>query len=145
MLRIALSLLALTACSAFSQVKVSMKLDRPDYLVGEPIFVIVEVTNIGSEPIGYSGGDGRTDVTVAAAQPKQPPNLHGCYSGVGFGSGLGFVSHPPLMAPGQTISFRNLFNGYRLRSGAYTLSPLARAARISFNYSIGAPTCICAL
>jgi len=145
MLRIALSLLGLTACSAFSQVKVSVKLDRSDYLVGEPIFVIVDVTNTGSEPIGHSGGDGRTDLTVRAVPPKQPPNLHPCYIGVGSGGGHGFVSHPPLMAPGQTISFRHLFNGYRLRSGAYALSPLARAARISFNYSIGAPTCICAL
>ena len=121
-----LLLLALGTASGFCQVSVTVTLDQPEYLVGEPIFVIVDVTNIGTEAIGYSACDGHANLTVPGGQQKQTPKLRGCYTGSGGGSGCG-IDHPPLMAPGQTVSFRYLLKGYRLQSGAHVLRASGRA------------------
>jgi hypothetical protein len=84
--------------------------------------VNVDVTNIGTESIGYSAYDGKTDLTVPGGRQKQTPRLRGCYTGDGSsGSSGGGLFHPPLMAPGQTVSFRRLLKGYRLQSGTYVL------------------------
>ncbi|MEN6536618.1 MAG: HEAT repeat domain-containing protein [Bryobacteraceae bacterium] len=120
--------LALSVAPALGQVKVSVTLNRIDYLVGEPIFVIVEATNTGTEAVGYSKLDGRNDLKVPAGQRKQVPNLHGCpnYSlaGGGFGGG---IDHPPLLAPGKSVSFRYLLEGYRLQPGDYELHASGKA------------------
>jgi hypothetical protein len=121
-----LFLLALSTASGFCQVSITVKLDQSEYLVGEPIFVIVDATNIGAEALGYSTGDGHADLTVPGGQHKQAPLLRGCYTGVGSGSGGG-IFHPPLIPPGQTVSFRYLLKGYRLRSGAYVLRANGKA------------------
>jgi hypothetical protein len=131
--------LASGAISGFCQVSVAVKLDRPDYLVGEPVFVIVDVTNIGTEAVGYSSYDGRSTLTVPKGQLKQRPNLRGCYTGEGEGGSFGGGSfHPPLMAPGQSVSFRYLLKGYRLQRGEYDLHASGKAGvRWSFGTSSG--------
>src|SRR5476651_1309063 len=101
-----LFLLALIAPSGFCQVNVTVKLNQPNYLVGEPIIVIVDFTNIGTEALGYSICDGHADLTVAGGQQKQIPRLRGCDLGEGSGGAVCGLDHPPTMAPGQTVSFR---------------------------------------
>jgi hypothetical protein len=113
-------LVALAGASGLSQVKVNARLDQPSYLEGEPVFVIVDVTNTGDEPIGYSECDARVELSVPGASPKNPPNLYGCYTSAQSGSGCG-IDHPPLMKPGQTVSFYYLLKGYHLRAGEYTV------------------------
>lgn len=126
-LRQVLSILTLSAACGFSQVNVAVGLDQPEYLVGEPIFVVVAFTNTGKEPLGYSTCDGRADLSVAGGQLKQSISLRGCYeSYIGRGGGCG-LDHPPLMKPGETVSFRYLLKGYRLPSGSYSLRATGRA------------------
>src|SRR5579872_3063751 len=97
--------LLLFARSGFSQVRVTVKLDQREYLVGEPIFVILDVTNIGTEAIGHSECDVYATLIVPGGQPREFPKLRGCYSGRDGGSGCG-IFPPPMMAPGQTVSYR---------------------------------------
>ena len=126
MVRLA-GLLLLLAAPAFCQVKVIVKLDRPEYLVGEPIFLLVDATNIGTEAIGYSSCDGHANLTVPGGDQKKAPQLRGCGAGgSGSGSGCG-IDHPPTMKPGQTVSFRYLLKGYRLQSGDYILRATGKA------------------
>lgn len=119
--------LASSAFAGLCQVDVSAKLDRSEYLVGEPVFVIVEVRNVGSEGIGYSNCDGHADLTVPGAQRKQTPNLHGCFGGEGGGGGGCGLYDPPLLLPGKAVFFRYLLKGYRLESGEYDLHASGRA------------------
>ncbi len=125
-----LLLLALTAVTpASSQVAVKVSLNGPDYLVGEPIVVNVAFTNIGTESLGYSGCDGRADLTIIGVPPEQPPLLRGCPWGGGptlGGSACG-IDHPPGMAPGQTITFPYLLKSYHLLAGSYLLHASGRA------------------
>jgi hypothetical protein len=105
---------------------VTVKTNRATYLVGEPIFVIVEVKNIGTEAVGYSYCDGAIDLTVEGADKKQSPNLWGCSAGTGGGSGCG-IDHPPMMVPGETVTFQYLLNDYMLGAGKYLLRAKGRA------------------
>jgi hypothetical protein len=109
------------------QVQVRVATDQPRYLVGEPIFAVLSVKNVGTEPVGYSGCDGRVTLAVPEGQEKEVPNLLNCFSGRGGGvSGCG-TDHVPLMQPGETVSFRSLLKGYRLGAGAYDLHVSGKA------------------
>jgi len=66
-------LVCLLAGSALSQVAVRVTTDKVDYLTGEPVFAIVNITNVGSEPIAYSGCDGEADLTVTGAEKQSRP------------------------------------------------------------------------
>jgi len=119
--------LASSAFPGLCQVAVSVKLDRSEYLAGEPVFVIVEARNVGSEGISHSKCDGHGDLTVPGGQRKQTPNLHGCFSGEeGGGSGCGLYD-PPLLSPGKAVFFRYLLKGYRLENGEYDLHASGKA------------------
>lgn len=89
-------------------------------MAGEPIFLVVDVRNIGTETIAYADGNGHLDMIVLGAQRKKPPNLLGCYAGFVEGGGGG-VYDPPLMKPGETRSSWYLLKGYNLTSGEHIL------------------------
>lgn len=116
-----LLLLGISFKCGLCQVKVAVRLDQPEYLVGEPIFVLVDVTNTGIEALGYSASDGHVELSVPGGRRKTTPDLRGCFGGgIGGGSGGG-ISHPPLMQPGQSVSFPYLLRGYWLEGGHYLL------------------------
>jgi hypothetical protein len=121
-----LFLVAAASAPGFCQVLVKIKKNQAEYFVGEPIFVIVDVKNVGTEPVAYSGCDGHADLIVFGGQKKQTPNLRGCNVGFAEVEGCG-VDHPPLMKPGQTISFWYLLKGYSLRPGEYVLRASGKA------------------
>jgi hypothetical protein len=100
-------LLWLAGTPAMAQVQVDVRLDKPRYLVGEPVVVFVDVRNVGDEAVGYSTCDGDVRLEVIGARRRVPPNIHGCFSGIGSGYRCG-VGHPPLLQPGQTTTFRYL-------------------------------------
>jgi hypothetical protein len=120
-------LLVVTAGSAAAQVQVDVRLEKTRYLAGEPIVLIVDVRNVGDEPVGYSIGDGNVRMTVGGVQRRVPPNIFGCSYGMGSGIGGGFVDHPPLLPPGQSTSFRYLLKEYDLKPGQYELTAAGRA------------------
>ena len=120
-------LIAVVAIPVFCQVQVDVRTNQATYLVGEPIFVVVDVKNMGPEPVGYSDCDGRAYLTVPGGQKKQTPNLYGCVTGSFSGGGGCGIDHPPLMKLGETVSFWYLVRGYNLRAGDYILHASGKA------------------
>lgn len=113
--------LLLLAVQATAQVKVDVLNPRQQYLEGEPITVTVRVTNVGSDPVGNDGCDGRVDLVVVGQQTRTPPNLWGCFGGgVISGTGCG-IDHPPMLSPGKSTDFLYLLRDYRLKPGQYVL------------------------
>jgi hypothetical protein len=115
------------AVQATGQVKVDVLAPRQQYLEGEPITVIVRVTNVGSDPVGYDGCDGHVDLEVVGQHKITPPNLWGCFSaGVVGGSACG-IDHPPMLSPGKTTDFIYLLRDYRLPPAEYVLHASGKA------------------
>jgi hypothetical protein len=121
-----LSALLLLAVPATGQVKVDVLSRRQQYLEGEPIAVTVRVTNVGSDPVGYDGCDGRVDLVVVGQQKITPPNLWGCFSVSGSVSGCA-IDHPPMLPPGKSTDFQYLLRDYRLKPGEYALEVSGKA------------------
>jgi hypothetical protein len=111
---------------AAAQVHVDAYLEKGRYLAGEPIVVVVDVLNVGDEPVGYSASDGNVRLAVAGVQRRVPPNIFGCSSG-GFVEGGVAGGVRPLLEPGQKTSFTYLLKEYDLGPGVYTLSASGRA------------------
>jgi hypothetical protein len=119
--------LLLAASSAMGQVQVDVRLEKPRYLAGEPIVVVVDVRNVGDAAFGYTPCDGDIRLAVTGAARRTAPNIFGCFSGQGGGGAGCGVSHPPLLPPGQTTSFRSLLKDYDLAPGQYALTASGNA------------------
>jgi len=119
-------LLVSFATQAFGQVRVDAHLEKDRYLEGEPVVVVVDILNVGDEAVGYSTCDGNVNLTVIGAERRVPPNIFGCFSGMGGGGGCG-IDHPPLLAPGQSTSFRYLLKDYSPGPGQYSLTASGKA------------------
>ena len=55
MTKLTVLILLLFATPATAQVTVAVRTEKLRFLAGEPIFVLVDVTNVGTESIGHSG------------------------------------------------------------------------------------------
>lgn len=115
------------ALAGLCQVRVEVRTNQASYLAGEPIFAAVDVTNIGTEPLGQSGCSYQEKLSVPDGATKHKPNLFGCFHGSGGNTGGG-VYDLPLVNPGQTVTCWYLLKGYSLRSGAYALHVSGKAA-----------------
>jgi len=115
-------MLSLIATPALAQVEVSVRTEKPSYLAGEPVFILVDVKNLYDEPIAYGGGNLKPPLTFVVANGARRPTktLSGCGSPVGGGA-FGIVDHPPLLKPGAQTTLRYLLRGYRLTPGTYEL------------------------
>ncbi|MFI5247382.1 MAG: HEAT repeat domain-containing protein [Nitrospirales bacterium] len=116
LLQTCLVLAVLSPIPARGQVRVTVQASKPQYLAGEPIFLVVKVMNVGSESLGYSYGDGRVDLKVRNGVLRKTPRLRGCFVGEGGGIGSG-ATHPPQFKPGESVSFQYLLRGYELEPG----------------------------
>jgi hypothetical protein len=117
----------LLAVQATCQVRVVVLSSQVQHFEGEPISVIVRVTNVGSDPLGYDYCDGHVELAVVGQKRMTPPNLWGCFSGgLGSGSGCG-IDHPPMLLPGKSADFTYLLPDYRLKSGEYFLQASGKA------------------
>jgi hypothetical protein len=113
--------IALSAMPAFAQVDVVAQLEKSEYLEGEPIVVIVNVTNIGEESVSYLGScPCGVALTVVGVARRVPPDIFGCGSGFG-GSVCGCGGYGTPLKKGQRISFRYLLREYSLKPGRYKL------------------------
>jgi hypothetical protein len=114
----------LLAGPAWAQVQVEVRTEKPQFLAGEPIFVIVEVKNVGTEQVAYGGASVKPppELSVRNGERRVIKGLTGCGSGSGVGGGFGvFIDHPPMLQPGKSTTFRYLLRGYRLKPGTYEL------------------------
>jgi HEAT repeats len=116
--------LSLLATPASAQVDVAVRTEKPTFLAGEPIFVLVEVKNVGAEPVAYGGASLKPPLTLAVKNGprKAVRSLHGCPGADGNDPGISFVTHPSFLQPGAVTTFRYLLRGYRLNAGSYELS-----------------------
>jgi hypothetical protein len=116
------AVLCLVATPALAQVEVSVRPEKPSYLAGEPIFILVDIKNTGDAPISYGGGGipNPLSFVVANGTPKPVRSLGGC-GGIGGGGRMGMLNHPPLLKPGAQTTRRYLLRGYRLAPGSYEL------------------------
>lgn len=120
----AAGLLLLTTPAA-AQVRVAVTTDKPEYVQGEPIVVVLEEQNEGTAPVGYPRG---VSVSVPNASQRVPPNLFGCSGfGMGGGEGSGSSSHEPTLKPGETQTFKYVVRGYDLAPGTYELQIVGTA------------------
>jgi hypothetical protein len=106
--------------AVLAQVSVSARTTKSEYLVGEPIVLVLEIKNVGDDLVAYGGGcDSDIKTTVAGISPEPTPR-YGCSMGVG-GGGCAATDHPPRLKIGESTSLRMLLKGYRLPPGAYSL------------------------
>ncbi len=101
-------------------------LAKPDYFIGEPIYVEFEVVNRGDQPIYFStGGDYRAtsrhdrfSFSVVATDGEEAPDP---VQRGGLGGGLG---SKPSVAPGGTYSETLFLDEYRAfpKAGVYTVT-----------------------
>jgi len=111
----------LLAGPAWAQVAVQVRTEKPQFLAGEPIFVLVEVTNVGSEPVAYGASfKPPLQLFVQNGERKVMKRLTGCGLELVSGSGGG-GSYTPMLQPGKATTFRHLLRGYRLKPGTYEL------------------------
>jgi hypothetical protein len=121
------AVLWLIAPEAAAQVRTEVRLEKARYIAGEPVFVIVDVTNVGAWPLVYRDGwlirDPKTlAISIENGKPDRPLSevLRTCTRVVGINEAVG-LTHPPLLMPGEERSFRFLFTGYTLAPGRHTL------------------------
>jgi hypothetical protein len=106
-----------------SQVKIDVRLEKPAYLAGEPVFVLVDVRNVGPELISHGNlfGCGNVRLAVTGVERRVQPNIGGCYVGVGWGFGCSGSSGDRL-APGESRTSRYLLKDFDLIPGKYELT-----------------------
>ena len=120
------ALVWLTAAPAAAQVEVDVRLEKSQYLAGEPVTVLVDVRNVGDEEVTYSTCDEDVRLAVPNATRRVVPDIFGCFSGGASGSTCS-QGHPPRLLPGRTTTFTHLLKDYDLRPGHYTLNASGRA------------------
>src|SRR4051812_14911596 len=115
--------ICLLAGPAWAQVQVEVRTEKPQFLAGEPIFVIIEVKNVGTEQVAYDGASVKPppELSVRNGERRVIKDLSGCGSESGVSGGFGFTDHPPRLQPGKSTTFRYLLRGYRLKPGTYEL------------------------
>ena len=120
-------LLWFSAPPVVAQVQVDVRLDKTQYLAGEPVVVLIEVRNAGDEAVEYSSCDANLVLDVKGAKRRVPQDIFGCFAGMGGGAGVCGVDHPPLLSPGETTTFRYLLREFDLGPGQYALSVAGNA------------------
>src|SRR3954463_3583885 len=102
-------LFCLLATPALAQVEVGIRTEKASYLAGEPVFILVDIKNVGEEPIGYGVGGIQNPLTFVVAHGKRKPvrSLSAC-GGIDGGGAMGGVDHPPMLKPGAQTTRRYL-------------------------------------
>jgi hypothetical protein len=110
-----------------AQVAVSVQTSKAEYLVGEPIIILVEVRNFGDRGIPYGNGcDFDLKISAEQGQREAFPR-YGCFRGYGAGGSCSGIDHPPRIQPGESMIFKQLLKGYQLGPGRHTISVSGKA------------------
>ncbi|PYP88480.1 MAG: hypothetical protein DMG65_15100 [Candidatus Angelobacter sp. Gp1-AA117] len=103
-----------------AQVSISARTDKTEYLVGEPVIVLIEVKNIGDTPLVYGFGCDHDVQIKIPGLATESNDRYGCGRGVG-GDSCGGIDHPPQLQPGSSRIFRRLLQNYRLGPGNFVV------------------------
>jgi hypothetical protein len=130
--RCLVAVFVLIAASAFAQVRDEWSPEKAVFLEGEPIYLVLRITNTGSSPIGYQS-DGI--LPLFSIEGRDSYSWRNSCDGERFAYfGASFGGHPPTFAPGQTITYKYLLRGYRLEPGEHTIR-----AKGNLPISVAAP------
>lgn len=121
--------------SAEGRVAVTVRTEKAAFLAGEPVIVLVDVRNAGTEPVTYSSGVGTIQLSVPGGAEKPVRRLTSCCMFEGVVNGTGGSTHPPVLRPGEAVTLRHLLRGYRLGPGSYRLVVSGARADIPFRQS----------
>jgi len=118
------AVLLLIARAASAQVIVNVHLAKPEFIVGEPIHVVVQVTNIGRETLWLPACCTNVNLAVPDGTRRVSPSMQSCHP-IGGEIELfeGRGGGPPLIrvSPGERIGYQSLLRGYALSAGTYEL------------------------
>jgi hypothetical protein len=96
---------------------VQVRTEKPQFLAGEPVFVLVEVKNVGTEQVACDGASVKPplEMSVENGERRVMKALTGCERETDIGRSSGITTHPPMLQPGRSTTFRHLLRGYRLK------------------------------
>jgi hypothetical protein len=116
----------LLVTSVRAQVSVLARSAKSEYLVGEPIVVLLEIKNVGDDLVAYGGGCD-SDMKMAVSDvTREPAPRYGCSMGV-VGGACVVMDHPPRLKVTESTSLRLLLKEYRLAPGNYTIEVSGKA------------------
>ena len=127
---------------AAAQVRVDTRLEKARYLAGEPVFVIVDVTNSRAEP-ARAGETFPIRARVDLALVDQPKRdllkaLTTCAPvASGTLAGFGSSAHAEQLPPDARTTLRYLLQGYDLPPGRYRLEATGRVDVGAQDVTIG--------
>ena len=100
--------LCLLSTPALAKVEVGIRTEKVSYLAGEPVFILVDIRNVGDQPMAYGAGTtNRLTFVVANGRQKPVKSLSPC-GGPVTGNAAGGVMHPPVLKPGAQTTERYL-------------------------------------
>ncbi len=94
----------LLAVQASCQVKVAVFPSKAHYIEGEPISVIVRVTNVGSDPLGHDYCDGHVNRSSTDVVARKRHGLH--ISSTRLPTQVGRLSSPGVGQGGSALEVR---------------------------------------
>lgn len=112
----------LTVSAASAQVSATARLEKDRVVTGEPIIVVIDVTNTGKTTVveGMTCSDDvRLSVVDRQRRQSSPPRLPSpdLVSSVSCGG----TTHGPVIEPAGHLEARHILRGYDLGAGTYTL------------------------
>jgi hypothetical protein len=129
--------LCLLPATAQAQVQVDVRTSKATYMEGEPIFVAVDVKNVGPFPLGHSDTTGMEHVKlrISGREPRSLGSYDECDGSALVEMATSIVNHPPVFVPGETVSFKYVLAGYKLPQGEYALRVSGHAEVLWFDYA----------
>src|SRR5215510_12343498 len=108
------------ARAASAQVTVNVHLAKPEFIAGEPVHVVVDVTNISDDVFVLRSCCWDVRVAVPSGQRRVLPSFDSCHP-LGDVESKSSQGMPPAirLRPGETFSYWSLLRGYALEAGTY--------------------------
>jgi hypothetical protein len=115
--------LLLIARAASAQVIIDAHLAKPEFIIGEPIHVVVDVTNLGSDVLSLPACCLDVTFTVPDGTRRTLPSLDPCDNVIGSVELFNGAGPRPriYLRPDETFSYRSLVRGYVLSAATYEL------------------------
>jgi hypothetical protein len=112
--------LCLLSTPARAQVEVGIRTEKASYLAGEPVFILVDIRNVGDQPMAY-GADEPADLRRRQRQ-AETCEIPEPMRGTGDRQRSGWSQSSSSAQAGSTDDrARSLLRGYRLTPGSYEL------------------------
>lgn len=117
----------LLAASATAQIRFDVHAEKEQYLAGEPIFTVIQATNLGAAAVGV---DDCVVLDVPNGPRRARRDVFGCLEGVVSGEGGSWGCGATLVKPGESATLSYLLRGYRLTPGEWNVRVTGRFNKV---------------